>query len=57
VDGNHEQVRQWRRERALEKTWRNRPELLESAELNAADREFLARLRDLDQRGDLQAEV
>lgn len=49
VDGNHEQVRQWRRERALEKTWRNRPELLEQAELSAADRVFLARLRDLDQ--------
>ncbi len=49
VDGNHEQVRQWRRERALEKTWRNRPELLERAALSAADRVFLARLRDLDQ--------
>jgi tRNA (guanine37-N1)-methyltransferase len=29
VSGNHEQIRRWRREAALEKTARNRPELLE----------------------------
>jgi len=28
VGGNHEQIRRWRRERALEKTRRNRPDLL-----------------------------
>lgn len=28
VGGNHEQIRQWRREKALEKTRRNRPDLL-----------------------------
>ena len=44
MEGNHEQVRRWRRERALEKTWRNRPELLDRAELSEADRVFLARL-------------
>jgi tRNA (guanine37-N1)-methyltransferase len=43
LDGNHEQVRRWRRERALEKTLRNRPDLLEGAELSAADRLFLER--------------
>ena len=42
MEGNHEQVRRWRRERALEKTWRNRPELLEQAELSGEDRAFLA---------------
>ncbi|HEV2274011.1 MAG TPA: tRNA (guanosine(37)-N1)-methyltransferase TrmD [Acidobacteriaceae bacterium] len=39
--GNHEQIRRWRRERALEKTLRNRPDLLWQAELTDADRKFL----------------
>ncbi len=48
MDGNHEQVRRWRREQALRKTWRNRPDLLAAAEqadmLTAEDRLILARL-------------
>ncbi len=44
MDGNHEQVRRWRRERALEKTWRNRPDLLAQAELSKEDRAYLDRL-------------
>jgi tRNA (guanine37-N1)-methyltransferase len=43
--GNHDQIRRWRRERALEKTLRNRPDLLERAELSREDREFLKRLQ------------
>jgi tRNA (guanine37-N1)-methyltransferase len=43
--GNHDQIRRWRRERALEKTLRNRPDLLERAELSREDREFLERLK------------
>jgi tRNA (guanine37-N1)-methyltransferase len=39
--GNHEQIRRWRRERALEKTLRNRPDLLPHAELSAEDHRFL----------------
>ncbi len=46
IDGNHEQVRRWRREQALEKTWRNRPELLLHAELSANDRTFLNLLQE-----------
>jgi tRNA (guanine37-N1)-methyltransferase len=42
--GNHDQIRRWRRERALEKTWRNRPDLLENADLTREDRRFLATL-------------
>jgi len=42
--GNHDQIRRWRREQALEKTWRNRPDLLETAILTPADRKFLERL-------------
>ena len=45
LNGNHEEVRRWRRERALEKTARNRPDLLQAAKLSEADRLFLARLR------------
>jgi tRNA (guanine37-N1)-methyltransferase len=43
--GDHAAIRKWRRERALEKTWRNRPDLLERAELSREDRAFLQRLR------------
>ena len=39
--GNHDQIRRWRHERALEKTVRNRPDLLEKAELSEEDRTFL----------------
>lgn len=57
LNGNHEQVRRWRRERALEKTWRHRPDLLELAGLSAEDRRFLRHLSDSQQRsGEDQAQ-
>jgi tRNA (guanine37-N1)-methyltransferase len=45
LSGNHEEIRRWRRRRALEKTWRVRPELLAGAALSAEDREFLEEIR------------
>ena len=42
--GNHDQIRRWRRERALEKTFRNRPDLLRNADLTREDRAFLTAL-------------
>jgi tRNA (guanine37-N1)-methyltransferase len=42
--GDHTAIRRWRRERALEKTARNRPDLLSHAALSAEDRRFLASL-------------
>src|SRR5271154_6056900 len=42
--GNHDQIRRWRRERALEKTFRNRPDLLRNADLSREDRAFLTAL-------------
>jgi tRNA (guanine37-N1)-methyltransferase len=39
--GDHAAIRRWRRERALEKTWRNRPDLLQHAPLSEADLNFL----------------
>lgn len=43
-NGNHDQIRRWRREQALKKTWSNRPDLLADAELSSEDRAFLAGL-------------
>ena len=43
--GNHDQIRRWRRAKALEKTLRNRPDLLEGTELNAEDKKIIAELR------------
>ena len=44
ASGDHAKVARWRREQALLRTWRRRPDLLNSAPLSAADRAFLARL-------------
>jgi tRNA (guanine37-N1)-methyltransferase len=38
LGGNHEEIRKWRRRSALQKTWRNRPDLLDRAGLGAEDR-------------------
>jgi len=43
--GDHKAVDIWRRERALEETFRNRPDLLEKAPLSKSDKEFLAKLK------------
>jgi tRNA (guanine37-N1)-methyltransferase len=48
VNGNHEQIRNWRRKTALAKTLRNRPDLLERVRLTAEDKEVLAQIK-LDQ--------
>ena len=45
MSGNHEEIRRWRRRRALEKTLRNRPDLLEGAQLSQEDYEFLATIK------------
>jgi tRNA (guanine37-N1)-methyltransferase len=44
VNGNHEEIRRWRRRKTLENTLRNRPELLERAELSREDRKLLAEI-------------
>jgi tRNA (guanine37-N1)-methyltransferase len=45
VNGNHEQIRRWRRRKALEKTLRNRPDLLRQAELSDEDKGLIASIR------------
>jgi len=44
VNGNHEEIRRWRRRSALEKTLRNRPDLLDQARLSEEDRDLLAEI-------------
>jgi tRNA (guanine37-N1)-methyltransferase len=44
VSGNHEEIRRWRRRTALEKTLRNRPDLLDGTALGDEDKELLARI-------------
>jgi len=44
ISGNHEQIRRWRREKALEKTVRNRPDLLKDAVLSEEDRRLVDRI-------------
>jgi len=42
--GNHKEIDLWRRQKALERTFQRRPELLEAMDLNDEDRRFLAQL-------------
>ncbi len=45
MQGNHDEIRRWRRRRALEKTLRNRPELLTGADLSKEDKATLRELQ------------
>jgi tRNA (guanine37-N1)-methyltransferase len=45
MNGNHDQIRSWRRKTALEKTLRNRPDLLERVALTAEDKELLNQIK------------
>jgi tRNA (guanine37-N1)-methyltransferase len=45
VNGNHEQIKRWRRRSALEKTLRNRPDLLDRAELGEEDKKLIAKIQ------------
>jgi tRNA (guanine37-N1)-methyltransferase len=44
VNGNHDEIRRWRRRTALEKTLRNRPDLIDSGALSEEDRKLLAQI-------------
>jgi tRNA (guanine37-N1)-methyltransferase len=45
MNGDHLEIRRWRREQQLRKTLANRPDLLVGAELSADDRRLLERIR------------
>ncbi len=48
LNGDHQQIRRWRREQQLRKTLANRPDLLENAALSNEDRRTLDALRGSD---------
>ena len=41
----HDEIRKWRRKTAIEKTLRNRPDLIDAAELSEEDRKLLAEIQ------------
>jgi len=45
ASGNHQEIRRWRRRAALEKTSRNRPDLLDPATLGEEDRKLLGEVK------------
>jgi tRNA (guanine37-N1)-methyltransferase len=45
MNGDHQEIRRWRREQQLRKTLANRPDLLEGAALSAEDRRLLETMR------------
>ena len=45
LNGDHQEIRRWRRQQALEKTLRNRPDLLEGVTLSEEDAKILARIK------------
>jgi len=55
VNGNHEEIRRWRRKAALAKTLRNRPDLLEHITLSGEDRHLLEEIRSRESEAKSQA--
>jgi len=45
LNGNHDEIRRWRREQALKKTLRNRPDLIDAATLGNDDEKVLERIK------------
>ena len=45
ISGHHAKIARWRREQALARTLRRRPELLEKARLTKDDRRFLGKIK------------
>ncbi len=46
TSGHHAEVERWRRQQALKRTWRQRPDLLAQADLSDDDKAYLAQLMD-----------
>ncbi len=44
LSGNHDEIRRWRRRKALEKTLRNRPDLLDRTSLSVEDQALIAQI-------------
>ena len=48
LSGDHAKLEKWRREQALERTFKKRPDMLEKAELSEKDRKFIEGLKSND---------
>ncbi len=48
LSGNHQEIANWRRRMALQRTWERRPDLLAAARLTDADRKYLRQLEEAD---------
>ncbi|MCX6053782.1 MAG: tRNA (guanosine(37)-N1)-methyltransferase TrmD [Chloroflexi bacterium] len=46
LSGNHAAIARWRREQSLERTYRNRPDLLSNAPLSEQDRKFISKIKE-----------
>lgn len=46
LSGHHANIEKWRHEKALERTLKKRPDMIEKAELNEKDRKFLENLKE-----------
>lgn len=45
LGGHHEEIRVWRRQQSLEKTWKNRPDLWKKAPLGPADLQHMEKIK------------
>jgi len=52
LSGDHAKIDKWRREQALERTFRKRPDMLEKAELSKDDLKFLEKLKESEKNKD-----
>lgn len=57
VSGHHRKIQEWQRQRALENTWRKRPDLLERCQLSEKDREFLRTLEEENSSGQTEEPI
>ena len=48
LSGDHAKIEKWRREQALERTLKKRPDMIEKAELSEKDRKFIEGLKSKD---------
>ncbi len=48
LSGDHRKIEKWRREQALQRTLKKRPDMIEKAELSEADKRFLENLKTKD---------
>lgn len=49
LSGNHEKIKQWRREQALKRTWERRKDLFDELSLTEKDKEFIQNIKNKDE--------